>query len=166
MGRWRTIVVAAIVGMLVLGCKFEPGKRVTWTSTVDTQFSIGDGEDRPIGYWHFEDAFEVNPGSVALKLNYRADRTIAPSSPTGLTWRLSVYDPTFQTMKFQYDLDTTGKMKQSGCCNYKVSFKGSDGAFPGWNVDAGDNLVWSVLPHGGTLPSGVALGINYVYTPR
>jgi hypothetical protein len=72
--RWRTIVLAAIVGMLVLGCKFEPGKRVTWTSTIDTQFAI--------------------------------------------------------------------------------------------NVDAGDNLVWSVLPHGGTLPSGVALGINYVYTPR
>jgi hypothetical protein len=168
MGRttWTWVAgVAAAVAMLGLGCKFEPGKKFSWTSTIDTQFSIPDGKDRQIGYYHFNDPFEVNPGSVSLKLGYRADQAAGPLTPSTLTWRLSLYDSTFTTMKFQYDLSTTGKMKQSGCCAYKVSFKGSDD-FPGWNVAAGDNLLWSIVPQGGTLPSGVALGIKYTYTPN
>ena len=152
-------------GAPAIGCQFEPGKKVTWTSTIDTQFGIAAGEDRRIGYWHFDDAFELNPGAVSLKLNYRADQAAGPLTPSTLTWRLSVYDSTLKTVKFQYDLDTAGKMKQSGCCAYKVSFKGGDD-FPGWNVAAGDNLVWSIAPQGGSLPSGVALGIRYAYTPR
>jgi hypothetical protein len=168
MGRttWKRVAGVVVVALVVaFGCKFEPGKKVTWTSTIDTQFSIGDGEDRAIGYYHFNDAFEVNPGSVSLKLGYRANQTEGPSTPTNLTWRFSVYDSTFATMKFQYDLPVTGKMKQKGCCAYNVSFKGN-ADFPGWNVDAGDNLQWSVLPQGGFLPSGIALGIKYAYTPH
>ena len=164
-GMWM-IGAAAAVGVLTTSCQFESGKRVTWTSTIDTQFSITSGEDREIGHWHFDDPFEVNPGSVSLKLNYRANQAQGPLTASTLTWRLRVYDSTFSTMKFQYDLDTTGKMKQMGCCAYKVAFKGSDASFPGWNMAASDNLVWSVVPLGGTLPSGVALGIRYAYVAR
>jgi hypothetical protein len=159
---WTLAVVAVVT--LGLGCELAPGKPFSWRSTINTQFPIGDGEDREIGYWHFADPFEFRPGAVSLKMSYRADQTQGPTSPDGLAFRFRVYDPSFTNVKFQYDLDTAGKMKQKGCCAYNVSFKGKDGAFPGWNVEGGDNLVWSVVPTGGTLPSGVGLGINYVYT--
>lgn len=163
-GSWMMVVV---VGLLAAGaCRFVPGKPLSWTSTIETQFPIETGEDREIGYWHFDDAFEINPGKVSLKLNYRADQAQGALSPTGITWRLRVFDPSFQTTKFQYDLNTTGKMKQLGCCAYRVSFKGSDPAFAGWNIAAGDSISWSIVPQGGTLPSGVDMGIKYVYTPN
>ena len=86
MRRTMWMRVAAMVGVVLaaaLGCQFEPGKKVSWTSTIDTQFSIGDGEDRQIGYYHFNDAFEVNPGAVSLKLGYRADVAREVTSPAG-----------------------------------------------------------------------------------
>lgn len=160
------IGIMGTAAMLAIGCRFEPGKKFSWSSTIETQFDIFAGEDRQIGYYHFNDPFELDSGKVSLKLGYRADQSQGPSTPTGLTWRLRLYDSTFTTMKFQYDLNAAGKMKQSGCCAYKVSFKGSDAGFTGWNVAAGDNLLWSVIPSGGTLPTGVSLGIRYSYTPN
>ena len=108
MTRW-TFGAMAVAGLLAIGCQFEPGKKVTWTSTIDTQFGIAAGEDRRIGYSHFDDAFELNPGAVSLKLNHRADQAAGPLTPSTLTWRLSVYDSTLKTVKFQYDLDTAGR---------------------------------------------------------
>lgn len=158
-----TMLVAMAAALMGLGCEITPGKSFTWRSTINTQFNVGDGEDRELGYWHFADSFEFNPGRVSLKLGYRADQSQGPSTPSALTWRFRVYDPTFTNLKFTYDFDTVGKMKQRGCCSYAVSFKGRDDGFPGWNADAGDNLVWSVQPSGGMLPTGVGLSVNYVY---
>src|SRR5262249_29465884 len=164
-GAWVVVTVAALT-IGAFACRFLPGKTMSWTSTIETEFPIDVGEDRELGYWHFNDDFQLSPGAVSLKLNYKATQAQGPTSPTGLTWRLRVFDPTFKTVKFQYDLDTTGKMKQQGCCAYRISFKGSDKGFAGWNATAGDSLSWSVVPQGGTLPSGVDLGIKYAYTPR
>lgn len=163
---WKRVVLV-LIGALVLplGCKLDAGKKFTWSSTIDTEYDIGDGEDRQVGYWHFDDPFELTPGNVALKFNYRVNQAGSALAPDTLGLHFRVYDSTFSQMKFEYQIDTAGKMKQAGCCAYKLSFKGADD-FPGWNISAGDNLTWSVLPKGGSLPTGTSLGINYVYTTR
>lgn len=169
MARTTSAALAGFVvaiGAFGFGCRFEPGKPFSWSSTIRTQFAIGDGEDRQIGYYHFNDPFELSSGDVSLRMNYKADQAAGPLTPSALTLRLSLYDSTFSTMRFQYDLRTEGKMKQAGCCAYKVSFKGKDDGFSAWNVAAGDNLVWSVAPEGGILPNDVAIALRYTYKPN
>jgi hypothetical protein len=161
----RYAALAAAVVALGVACRFTPGKPYSWRSSIDTEFDIDDGADRQVGLWQFQDPFELSSGKVALKFSYHIPKSDAGFVPNTFTWHLRLYDETLTTMKFQYDLSTTGKMKPGGG-GYKVSFKGKDSGFTGWNVSPHDNLVWSLEPQGGSLRSGTSLGIQYTYWPK
>lgn len=164
--RWSVPMVAAVLGLAVLlpSCDFAPGKPFTWKSTIDTEFDIPGDADRPIGAYQFYDPFELHPGTVGLKLTTRVSKAQIGSMPQSLQWTWNHYDPTKTTILDTYSLTAPLKMRPAGG-GYGVSYTLKPQTFPGFTLGQDDYLQMNLKPIGGSLPTGLRLGVSYAYHP-
>lgn len=164
--RWSVPMVAAVLGLglLLVSCDFTPGKPFTWRASIDTQFDIPVDTDRPIGAYQFYDPFELGPGKVGAKFTTRVSKAQIGSMPQSLQWTWNLYDPTKTTILDSYSMTANLKMRPAGG-GYGVSYVYKPQTFPGFTIGQDDYLQMNLKPIGGSLPTGLHLGVSYSYHP-
>ena len=155
-GWCRLALVGIALGCAALGgCEFLAGDPLSWSSGIDLQFDIPDGQRHDFLQVVAPGPALFRPGSIFLQ-GANLEMNGAPQ-PKTLTVGLERHNLAFTESEF-YEIHVP--VKPNGRWKKKVN------DFGGLTVNQNDIVEIYVRPEGGGLPTGAQINGRYVYTPR
>lgn len=153
--------VTAGLLLVVAGCDFERGKKLTYAGTINTEQSIADAQDFVYGAYQFGTAFQVPPGGIKASFATHVSRTQVTTLPRTLTWTIVQTDQQ-GTPRTSYQIPFMLKMHPAGG-GYAVTYLAKEKSIPAFTLQQYDLFQMHLQPQGGTLPTGLKLGVKLAY---
>jgi hypothetical protein len=151
LGLAGVLVCAALGG----GCEFLDRDPLSWSSGIDLQFNIPDGQKYTFLQIQAPGPARFRPGTIFLQgANLKMNGAPQPKT---LNLGLERHDPGLTESEF-YEFHVP--VRPNGRWKKKVP------NFGGLNVNTFDFVELYVRPEGAGLPTGARIDGRYVYTPR
>ena len=152
---WLRLAGVALGCVLAGGCEFGNKDPLSWSSGIDLQHDIADGQKYTFLQVQAPGPAQFQAGSIFLQ-GANLHLNGAPQ-PKTLTLGLERHDVRFTESEF-YEVHVP--VKPNGRWKKKVT------DFGGLTVNQLDIVEFYVKPEGGMLPTGARVDGRYVYTPR
>ena len=151
----RPLGAALACAALAAGCEFSGRDPLSWSSGIDLQQDIADGQQYTFFQIQAPGPAHFGPGSISLQgANLKMNGATQPKT---LTLGFQRHDVAFTESEF---FEVHVPVRPNGRWKKKVP------GFTGLNVNDLDIVEFYVKPEGGALPTGARIDGRYVYTPR